>query len=81
MTKEQLEKLDAMAKPRSEEAITKAEERKKRWLNVQTMTQEELIKAWVAYRGEANVNSDQLQAIKWVLEKIDCGQLNRRGGA
>lgn len=38
------------------------------------MTQEELIKAWVAYRGEANVTTDQLQAIKWVLEKIDCGQ-------
>ena len=30
MTKEQLQKLDAMAKPRSEEAIKKAEERKQR---------------------------------------------------
>ena len=29
MTKEQLQKLDAMAKPRSEEAVKKAEERKK----------------------------------------------------
>lgn len=38
------------------------------------MTKEELIKSWVAYRGEANVTTDQLQAIKWVLEKIDCGQ-------
>lgn len=33
MTKEQLEKLDAMAKPRSEEAVKKAEERKKCWMN------------------------------------------------
>lgn len=41
------------------------------------MTREELIKAWVAYRGEANVTNDQLQAIKWVWEKIDCGQRNK----
>lgn len=34
------------------------------------MTQEELIKAWVAYRGEANVTSDQLQAIKWAWETL-----------
>ena len=41
------------------------------------MTREELIKAWVDYRGEANVTNDQLQAIKWVLEKIDCGQRDK----
>ena len=38
------------------------------------MTKEELIKAWVAYRGEANVTNDQLQAIKWVWKNIDCWQ-------
>lgn len=27
------------------------------------MTREELIKAWVAYRGEANVTSDQVKAL------------------
>jgi hypothetical protein len=41
------------------------------------MTKEELIKSWVAYRGEANVTNEQLQAIKWVLEKIDCGQRDK----
>lgn len=34
------------------------------------MTKEELIKAWVAYRGEANVTNDQLQAIKWAWETL-----------
>lgn len=34
------------------------------------MTQEELIKSWVAYRGEANVTTDQLQAIKWAWETL-----------
>lgn len=34
------------------------------------MTREELIKAWVCYRGEANVTNDQLQAIKWALETL-----------
>lgn len=34
------------------------------------MTHEELIKAWVAYRGEANVTNDQLQAIKWVWKAL-----------
>ena len=38
------------------------------------MTREELIKAWVDYRGEANVTTEQLQAIKWVWENIDCWQ-------
>lgn len=34
------------------------------------MTREELIKAWVCYRGEANVTNDQLQAIKWAWEYL-----------
>ena len=54
-----------------EEGYEQAIEKRKR------MTQEELIKSWVAYRGEANVTNEQLQAIKWVLEKIDCGQQDK----
>lgn len=34
------------------------------------MTREELIKSWVDYRGEANVTTDQLQAIKWAWETL-----------
>lgn len=38
------------------------------------MTKEELIKSWVAYRGEANVTNDQLQAIKWAWETLRCSR-------
>lgn len=34
------------------------------------MTKEELIKSWVAYRGEGNVTNEQLQAIKWAWEAL-----------
>ena len=52
MTKEQLEKLDAMAKPRSEEAIAKAEERKKRWMNMMSMKMDEKKIDWEQRRYE-----------------------------
>lgn len=42
------------------------------------MTIEELIKAWVGYRGEANVTNEQLQAIKWAWETLQMDWEQRR---
>ena len=55
MTQEQLQKLDAMAKPRSEEAIKKAEERKKKRLNMNyEQKKDELFAAphWISVEDE-----------------------------